>query len=142
MSKTILHSKQLNHAPKVVWKYISTKEFLSEWLMETDFELKVGHEFQFWTKPKFSLGFDGRVYCKVLEFKENESLKFSWKGGIGDKVNLDTIVTLTIIPNASGCELRLEQSGFKAIKNAIPYFIMGKGWVKILDRLSKKITIQ
>lgn len=142
MSNTISHKINLQHDSSAVWRFISNKEHLAQWLMENDFELKVGRNFQFWTKPKFPLGFDGRVYCKVIDFKENEFLKFAWKGGVGEKVNLDTMVTFSLKSLQNGCELNLEQTGFKPLKNSIPYFIMGKGWIKILRRLETKLQEQ
>jgi hypothetical protein len=45
--------------PELVWAALTTSEAIAVWLMPNDFELRVGHRFQFKTKP--APGFDGIV---------------------------------------------------------------------------------
>lgn len=107
--------------------------------MENDFKPIVGHEFTFKTKPKIKFGFDGTVYGKVLEIIPQKKLVYSWKGGASGKTSLDTIVTWLLTEKDGGTELLLEHSGFIGVKNYLPYFIMGKGWQKIVKRLADKM---
>lgn len=103
--------------------------------MENDFKPEVGHKFQFRTKPKIKLGFDGIVYCQVLELIPLKKLSYSWKGGMGEKPSLDSVVTWTLEAVEGGTNLTLEHTGFKGFKNYITYLIMNKGWLKIGKRI-------
>jgi uncharacterized protein YndB with AHSA1/START domain len=140
MLKNIQHQFYLPHPPEHVWEFLTNSELLAQWLMPNDFKPIVGHQFQFGTKPKIKLGFDGRVYCEVLEVEQYKKLVYSWKGGItGKKPLLDTIVTWTIEPKDGGTLLSMEHAGFYGFKNILPHFIMGKGWLKIGKRMLKSI---
>lgn len=102
------------HPPEVVGEYLTKSELLAHWLMENDFQLVVGHKFQFKTKPRIKLGFDGTVYCQVLEIVPFERLVYSWKGGLSkDNPTLDSIVIWTLIKKDNETELILEHKGFK-----------------------------
>jgi len=106
--------------------------------MENDFKPEVGHKFMFTTKPKIKVGFDGNIYCEVLEIIPFQKLSYSWKGGPGKgKITLDSIVTWTLTPKDNGTELQLDHTGFKGMKNYITYLIMNKGWgsKKLLAKL-------
>lgn len=136
MERTIKHEFTFPKPPEVVWDYLTKPELIAQWLMESDFQPVVGHKFQFGTKPKIKLGFDGRVYCEVLEVVPFERLVYSWKGGMSkENPSLDSIVVWTLQPVTGGTMLTLEHKGFKGMKNFIPYLIMNKGWVKIGKRL-------
>lgn len=142
MERTIKHQFSLPHPPELVWDYLTKPELLAQWLMETDFQPVVGHKFQFRTKPKIKFGFDGTVYCEVLELIPFERLVYSWKGGMSnEKPSLDSLVVWTLVPSAEGTSLTLEHKGFKGIKNYFPYLIMNKGWLKIGKRLLERINI-
>ena len=47
-----------------VWEAITDPDAISDWLMPTDFAPRLGHKFQFRTKPE--PGFDGIVNCEVM----------------------------------------------------------------------------
>jgi uncharacterized protein YndB with AHSA1/START domain len=53
-------------------------------------------------------GWDGTVNCRFLEIEAQR--KLSWRWVVGD---IDTVVTFTLTPTASGTRLSLVQSGFK-----------------------------
>lgn len=116
---------------------------LAQWLAENNFEPTVGHKFQFNTKPKIKLDFDGNIYCEVLELIPCKRIVYSWKGGPGDgRITLDSIVTWTLTEKDGGTELTLVHAGFKGgFKSYISYLIMNKGWSIILKkRLPQKIS--
>ena len=144
MSRSIVHKWFFEHDVDTVWEYLTDSELLAQWLMPNDFEPTVGHQFNFCTKPKVKFGFDGTVYCEVLEVVPKQKLSYSWKGGANGKTSLDTVVTWMLTPQEGGVELRLEHSGFKGVRNYLPYIIMGKGWLKIVKRLLKiiKLTVR
>ena len=137
MQKDIRHTWQLDYPPTTVWKFLTDSELLSQWLMENDFKPIMGHKFQFKTYPRVKLGFDGIVYCEVLEVLPNERLSYSWKGGPGNgKIHLNSVVTWILTPTPKGTELRLEHTGFKGFRNYLSFIIMNKGWeVKIKNRI-------
>ena len=134
MQRDIHHTWFFPQPPEVIWDYLTKSELITQWLMENDFQPVVGHQFQFRTKPRIKLGFDGKVYCKVLEIIPLKRLSYSWKGGVEDKTTLDSIVTWTLTPKNNGTELSLAHTGFRGIKNYLAYFIMNKGWAKISKR--------
>lgn len=135
MENQIIHHWFFSHPPEVVWKYLTDPSLLSQWLMPTDFKLEVGHRFTFSARPIPVFGFDGKIYCQVLDFELHRSLQFSWRGGDGPEVKLDSVVTWTLEARNNGTELQLVHSGFKGFRNYFPYLVMNKGWLKIIKRL-------
>ena len=136
MQNDIKHTWQFNHPQQLVWDYLTKPELLSQWLMESDFQPVVGHQFMFNTKPKVKVGFDGLIYCEVLKVEPISLLSYSWKGGPGKgKITLDSVVTWKLTPKENGTELVLEHTGFNGFKNLLSYLIMNKGWEKIKSRL-------
>jgi len=123
MSKSIKLTKTYNFPIEKVWQALIDPKALSEWLMPCDFEPKVGHKFQFKTKPY--PGFDGITNCEVLELKENELLSFSWSGGSLK----NTIVTFKLVPQGNQTRLDFEHSGFEGLINSLLVKrILSNGW--------------
>lgn len=140
MQNNIVHTWFFPHAPERVWEYLTDSTLLSEWLMENDIQPVVGHRFQFSAKPKVKIGFDGNIYCEVLEVVPLKKFSYSWKGGPrAGKITLDSVVTWTLTPADGGTRVVLEHTGFKGLKNYISYLIMNKGWLKIAKRLAAKL---
>src|ERR1700744_1833998 len=140
MRKEINHKWFFSHQPEIVWDYLTKPELLELWLMKNDFKLQIGHKFMFTARAQSKFGFDGKIYCEVLDFVPNRRLCYSWKGGPGlEKVTLDSLVTWTITPKDGGTELLLKHTGFNGAKNYLAYLIMNKGWAKIGKRLSKNL---
>jgi len=141
MATSIQHTLFFSHAPEVVWEYLTTSELMTQWLMPNDFQPIVGHDFQFRTQPLPNFGFDGIVYCKVLEIIPYKKLTYSWKGGPGDgQITLDSIVVWTLVAKDNGTELSLDHSGFKEMENAPFYSIMNDGWYKIIRKIAERIN--
>ncbi|MCW3126452.1 MAG: hypothetical protein JWO03_2110 [Bacteroidetes bacterium] len=141
MKKDIRQTVYLPYSPETVWHSLTTKEAISQWLMETDFEAIQGYKFQFKTRP-MGRNFDGIVHCQVLELKPHTRLSYSWRGGPGDgTIHLDSVVTWTLTPKGPGTELLLEHTGFERWKNFMAHFFMNMGWKSILrKRLANYIT--
>jgi uncharacterized protein YndB with AHSA1/START domain len=141
MSKNIHHTLFYPQKPDLVWEYLTTPALMAQWLMPTDFEPVLGHEFTFRTGPLPKFEFDGIVYCRVLEIHPPKKLVYSWKLGPGDgQVTMDSIVTWTLTEKNDGTELTLEHSGFKVLTNLDIFNGMNVGWLqnikKIADRLN------
>jgi len=99
----------LQHRPEKVWRALTDPVLLAEWLLPVfDLTLEPGAAFAFKTQPH--PGWDGTVNCRFLEIDAQKTLSYSWV--VGDMV-LDTVVTFTLTPTASGTRLSLVQSGFK-----------------------------
>jgi uncharacterized protein YndB with AHSA1/START domain len=97
----------LPHSPEKVWRALTDPVLLAEWLLPVvDLKLEPGAAFRFTAPPK--PGWDGTVNCRFLEIEAQR--KLSWHWVVGD---IDTVVTFTLTPTASGTRLSLVQSGFK-----------------------------
>lgn len=141
MQKVIVHEFYFPQPPALVWEYLTQPQLIAQWLMPNNFKLEIGHHFQFKTKPKFPLGFDGTVYGEVLEFAAPEKLVYAWRGGMSEQnPSLNSVVTWILTEENAGTRLRLEHSGFSGLKNYLPYLIMNKGWLKIGRRLVDKVN--
>lgn len=100
---------ELAHAPAKVWRALTDPALLAEWLLPVfDFTAAAGAAFTFRTQPQ--PGWDGVVHCRVLAVDEPRSLSYAWMVGDGW---LDTVVTFTLTPTATGSRLTIVQSGFK-----------------------------
>lgn len=141
MNKDINQVWELAQSPEVVWRYLTTSELIAQWLMKNDFKPEVGHKFNLHTMPMKAFGFDGVVYCEVLEIVPMQKLVYSWRGGNNGKISLDSVVTWTLTPNGAGTTLHLQHSGFKGIKNLMAYMSMNAGWSsKIRNRFTELVT--
>ena len=97
----------LHHSPEKVWRALTNPELLREWLLPVvDLNLQPGASFTFKAQPQ--PGWDGIVNCRFLEIEAQR--KLSWRWVVGD---IDTVVTFTLTPTASGTRLSLVQSGFR-----------------------------
>ncbi len=143
MEKEIRQKWFFTSSPQRVWEFLTKPELLAEWLMENDFKPEVGHQFRFRAKPGVRVGFDGNIYCQVLEIVPFKKLSYTWKGGPGNgKIALDSVVTWTLAEKSGGTEVLLVHSGFRGMRNYITYLIMNKGWTLILrKRLTRQIHL-
>ncbi len=142
MERTIRHLISLQQPPEDIWDYLTKPELLATWLMPGNFQPVIGHQFKFTARPLPRFGFDGNIYCEVLEIVPLKKLAYSWRGGPAPgKITLDSIVTWTLIKKGNGTDLLLEHQGFKGMKNYLSYFVMNKGWVKIGKRLGKQLGL-
>jgi uncharacterized protein YndB with AHSA1/START domain len=97
----------LAHAPEKVWRALTDPALLAEWLLPVvDLRLEPGAEFRFKTQPY--PGWDGTVNCRLVEIEAYRKLSYTWAVPF-----LDTVVTFTLTPTASGTRLSIVQSGFK-----------------------------
>lgn len=90
------------YPPQQVWQVLTDRQALAAWLMENDFEPRIGHKFQFRTN---SLpGLDGIIYCQVLELDEPKRLAYTWCDSLIDE---RAIVTWTLEAVEGGTQLHL-----------------------------------
>ena len=108
-TESISFEFDLHHSPEKVWRALTDPVLLTEWLLPVvDLKLAPGGAFTFKTQPY--PGWDGIVNCRLLEIEAPRKLSHTWV--VGD-MHLDTVVTFTLTPTASGTRLSLVQSGFK-----------------------------
>jgi uncharacterized protein YndB with AHSA1/START domain len=109
-TESISFEFDLHHSPEKVWRALTDPVLLTEWLLPVvDLKLEPRAAFTFKTQPQ--PGWDGIVNCRMLEIEAHRKLSYTWV--VGDNW-LDTVVTFTLTPTASGTRLSLVQSGFKA----------------------------
>jgi uncharacterized protein YndB with AHSA1/START domain len=108
-TESISFEFDLHHSPEKVWHALTEPALLAEWLLPVfDLKLEPGAAFTFKTQPY--PGWDGTVNCRLVEIEAHRKLSYTWV--VGD-MELDTVVTFTLTPTASGTRLSLVQSGFK-----------------------------
>ena len=132
--RSIVHEVVYPHPVERVWRALTDPAALSAWLMENDFQPRVGHRFQFRTTP--TRGFDGIVRCEVLEVDEPRRLVYSWEGG-----GMDTRVTWTLEPRGGSTRLRLEHAGFRGLKGFFVRSILRRGWTGSILRRRLPATL-
>ncbi|HEX9981802.1 MAG TPA: SRPBCC domain-containing protein [Thermoanaerobaculia bacterium] len=106
-TEAISFELDLHHSPAKVWRALTDPVLLAEWLLPVvDFELERGAAFTFAAQPQ--PGWDGIVDCRFVEIEPQRKLSYTWAVGA-----MDTVVTFTLTPTASGTRLSLVQSGFR-----------------------------
>ena len=106
-SESLSFEFDLQHAPEKVWRALTDPVLLAEWLLPViGLKLERGAAFTFKTQPY--PGWDGIVNCRILELEAHRKLSYTWAVPF-----LETVVTFTLTPTASGTRLSLVQSGFK-----------------------------
>lgn len=106
-TETITFELDLRHPPEKVWRALTEPELLARWLLPVvDLHLAPGAAFRFEAQPQ--PGWDGRVHCRILEIDAPRKLKYAWV--VGD---MDTVVTFSLAPTATGTHLSLVHTGFR-----------------------------
>jgi uncharacterized protein YndB with AHSA1/START domain len=103
----------LDHPPEKVWRALTDPALVSEWLLPVArLELEPDAAFALQAPPQ--PGWDGTVDCRFVEVEAQRRVSYTWS--VGDPESdffLDTVVTFTLTPTASGTLLSLVQSGFE-----------------------------
>src|SRR6267142_6041319 len=116
------------YPPERVWTALTDPRAIAEWLMPNDFQPRLGHRFQF--RVANAKGWSGIVDCEVTELTPPRRLSYTWKS---DKI--DTRVTWTLEPAASGTRVVLEHAGFRGVGGyMLRKFILGPGWKRMLGK--------
>jgi uncharacterized protein YndB with AHSA1/START domain len=111
-----------------VWRALTDREAIADWLMPNDFESRLGHEFEMRTRP--APGFDGIVRCMVTVLEPPSRLAFTWRGG-----GIDTLVNFTLESVEQGTRLTMVHSGFTGARGWMISKLLGSGWRKKILRL-------
>jgi len=134
MSTSVVMQLDLPQPPEKVWRALTDPALVSKWLMKTtDLKPAVGAAFTFHIEP--SPAWDGVVQCEMLDLEPHTRVRYTWRA-----LGVDTIVTWTLAPTASGgTRLGLEHSGFapehrQAIAGA------KHGWAKKISTLEELLA--
>jgi uncharacterized protein YndB with AHSA1/START domain len=94
------------HPPQRVWRAITNNKAMAAWLMENDFQPRVGHKFSFHhsTLP----GLEGSIDCEVIELDEPRRLSFTWRDNLMLK---PSVVVWTLAAVDGGTRVQLEHRG-------------------------------
>jgi len=126
-TRSVVMERQFPYPPEKIWRALTQPQLIEEWLMKNDFQPRVGHRFEL-------SGDWGSVACKVLEIEPNRTLAYSWEAK-----GLESIVTWTLTPSATGTSLRMEQSGFHADQEQF-YQGARAGWPGFLASLEQLLA--
>jgi uncharacterized protein YndB with AHSA1/START domain len=115
------------HPIEKVWRALTDRAAIAQWLMQNDFEPRLGHKFQFRSKPQ--PGWNGITDCEVIELEPPRRLACTWRGG-----PIDTVLRITLEPVPEGTHMVLEHTGFRGIRARLVSRIMGSGWKGIVAK--------
>ena len=124
------------HPPEKLWRALTERPLLAQWMMNNDFEPVVGHKFQFRAEPMPN--WNGIVDCEVLVIDPLQRLSYNW--GVGDPAGgLQWVVLWTLTPVEGGTHVRMEQSGFRPNQQAA-YQGANYGWQKFFGGLERVLS--
>jgi uncharacterized protein YndB with AHSA1/START domain len=129
--RSVVIERTLSASPEKLWRALTQPHLIEEWLMKSDFKPVEGHKFTLVNEPKPEVTI--KVDAEVLKVEEHKTLSYSWKA-----FGLDTVVTFTLTPTATGTHLRMEQSGFGPNDNAAFYGARA-GWTQFLKALEETL---
>jgi uncharacterized protein YndB with AHSA1/START domain len=128
-------TRDFPHSPETVWRAMTDPELVPLWTATGQgarpegYEPRVGCQFKFVGKPV--PGWDGIVYCEVLEVDAPRLLRYSWRGSPDES---PTEVTYRIEPHGDGTRLTYEHTGFSGIRGRMMSELLGRVRRKMLDR--------
>jgi uncharacterized protein YndB with AHSA1/START domain len=105
-TRTLVIERVFPHPPEKLWRALTEKRLIAQWLIKNDFEPVVGRKFQFRSEPMPN--WDGVIDCEVLTVDHLKRLSYSWSS-----LGLDSVVVWTLTPVEGGTHVRMEQSGFR-----------------------------
>lgn len=126
-TRSVVKERELAHPPQKVWRALTEKHLIEDWLMQNDFKPTVGHRFELeaaW----------GKVSCKVVTAEPHKTLSYTWRAN-----GLESVVTWTLSRTATGTRLRMEQIGFGPEQEQA-YRGATSGWNRFLDRLEQVVA--
>jgi uncharacterized protein YndB with AHSA1/START domain len=135
MNGTIRRDLKFEHPPEAVWRALTDRVALGEWMFPNDFEAQVGRRFTFRVPPKRHLEDGLVVHGEVLVCVPPSELVLTW---VVNEV-LNTRVSYRLLPDGTGTRVLFEHSGFEqeAALGGAEF-----GWTMMHDKLAKTLTQQ
>jgi uncharacterized protein YndB with AHSA1/START domain len=126
---SLVIEREYPHAQEKIWRALTERSLIQQWLLENDFEPTVGRAFKFRSTPV--PGWNGLIDGEVLAVEPQRLLKYTWAS-----MGLESVVTFTLTATATGTQVRMEQSGFPS-KDAPYYKGASYGWQSFLGKLEQ-----
>lgn len=125
-TRSVVVEREFAHPPERVWRALTQPELLSDWLMQSDFRLEIGHVFSFSAEW-------GAIDCRVEEIEPHKTLSYTWSA-----FDVATVVTFKLESTSTGTLLRMEQSGFRSDQKQALGGAKG-GWTAFFDSLQNTL---
>jgi uncharacterized protein YndB with AHSA1/START domain len=123
-TRSVVLERDLPHPPEKVWRALTETSLIDQWLMKNNFVPSVGNN--------FTLSADwGSVEGRVLTVVPNKTLSYTWAA-----MGLESIVTWTLTPTATGTHVRMEHAGFRPDQEQA-YKGAQYGWQNFLTQLEQ-----
>jgi uncharacterized protein YndB with AHSA1/START domain len=107
MKLDVLLVEDFPHPVEKLWQALTDRQALGTWLMENDFEPRVGKRFTLRGRPILP-GWRGWVDCEVLELQTPNRMLWSWVHNDNDP---PTRVEFRLDPIPGGTRLTLSHTG-------------------------------
>jgi uncharacterized protein YndB with AHSA1/START domain len=124
---SVVVERELPYPAEKIWRALTQPHLIAEWLMKNDFAPVRDHTFTLSAEW-------GSVACTVREVEPDRSLSYTW-----DAYGLESVVTWTLVPNARGTLLRMEQVGFRPDQQQA-YQGARYGWQKFFGNLEQLLA--
>lgn len=102
MNQTVMLEVFYPHSPERVWQALTDRRALAAWMMDNDFEPRLGHKFHF--RQAVLPGVDRCIWCEVIELEPPKRLAYCWQE---EQTEHSTIVTWTLTAVTGGTTLQL-----------------------------------
>ncbi len=91
-----------------VWKYLTERGKIAEWLMESDIVAKIGNRFRFTSAPSGT--WDSTVESEMKELIACRRLSYTWNA---NDIAAETLVTFELEEAGDGTRMTLSHTGFE-----------------------------
>jgi uncharacterized protein YndB with AHSA1/START domain len=132
-TRAVIVERDIPHPPENIWRALTRRRLIEDWLMKNNFASVVGH--------RFNLRGDwgGVLDCEALAVGPLKTLSYTWNFGSDDAAfNLKSVVTFTLTPTRAGTRLRMEQPGFGPEQRQA-FGGARAGWGKFLAKLEEVV---
>ena len=91
------------HSVEKVWQALTDCRILNTWMMNNNFEPRIGHKFKF--ESESLPGIKTIIYCEVVELEPLKRLAYTWQDEITSE---STLVVWTLTDVEGGTQLQLK----------------------------------
>ena len=132
--RTVVVERDIAHPPEKLWRALTQPHLMEEWLMKNDFKPEIGHRFNLRGE------WGGVLDCEVLVVEPQRELSYTWNFRHDDAAfNLESVVTFTLTPTATGTRLRMEQTGFRPDQKQA-FGGAHAGWKQFFEKLDQVLA--
>ena len=101
-TRSVTVERDIAVPPEKLWRALTQPQLIEDWIgMKSDFKPELDHSFQL-------AGEWGAVDCQIIAVEPYRTLAYKWEA-----FGLESVVTWTLTPTATGTHLRMEQAGFR-----------------------------